>query len=107
MIRFVGLISCRIKSTKGDESLREVSSKRDRRRSKARQWNCDYRPSRVACPHQTPIYARANRMEHDERQGEVSTKKGENGRVRSGTGTGWRSKIELERNEREVLGAVC
>lgn len=50
---------------------------------------------------------KSNGMEHDERQGEISTKERENGRVRSGTGTGWRSKIELERNEREVLGAVC
>lgn len=49
----------------------------------------------------------SNGMEYDERQGEISTKERENGRVRSGTGTGWRSKIELEKNEREVLGAVC
>lgn len=107
-IRLVGLISCLAKSTKREESLREVSSKRDQRQSKARQWNCDYRPSRVACPHQTPIYeGESNGMEYDERQGEVSTKERENGRVRSGTGIGWRSKIELERNGREVLGAVC
>jgi len=46
-------------------------------------------------------------MEHDERQGEISAKERGNGRVRDGIGTGWRSKIELERNEREVLGAVC
>ncbi|KYN06367.1 hypothetical protein ALC62_02704 [Cyphomyrmex costatus] len=49
----------------------------------------------------------SNGMEHDERQGEVSAKERGNERVRDGIGTGWRSKIELERNEREVLGAVC
>lgn len=49
----------------------------------------------------------SNGMEHDERQGEVSAKERGNRRVRDGIGTGWRSKIELERNEREVLGAVC
>lgn len=45
-------------------------------------------------------------MEHDERQGEVSAKE-RGSRNEGGTGTGWRSKIELERNVREVLGAVC
>lgn len=49
----------------------------------------------------------SNGTEHDERQAEVSAKERGNGRARGGIGTGWRSKIELERNEREVLGAVC
>ncbi|KAL6263379.1 hypothetical protein P5V15_006170 [Pogonomyrmex californicus] len=49
----------------------------------------------------------SNGMEHDERQGEVSAKERGNKRVRGGIGTGWRSKIELDRNEREVLGSVC
>lgn len=48
----------------------------------------------------------SNGMEHDERQGEVSAKERGN-RREGGIGTGWRSKIELERNGREVLGAVC
>lgn len=47
----------------------------------------------------------SNGMEHGERQGEASEKG--NGKVKGGTSTGWRGKIELERNEREVLGAVC
>lgn len=49
----------------------------------------------------------SNGMEHDGRQGEATAKEKGNGKVRGGTGTGWRSKTELERNEREVLGAVC
>jgi len=100
--RFVNLIIRHRENAEENGSLCELLSRWDRRRSKARQWNCDYRPSRVACPHQT-LYTRG-RIEWYGTRWETGRGIGEGNREREGERRDW---IELERNEREVLGAVC
>ncbi|KYQ52893.1 hypothetical protein ALC60_07971 [Trachymyrmex zeteki] len=107
-MRFANLILRRRESAEGERVLiRTIVETRDGDRKPDNGIAIIVRAGLLALIKPYIREGESNGMEHDERQGEVSAKERGNGRVRDGIGMGWRSKIELERNEREVLGAVC